>query len=73
VCNIPSTASWLSWLHTDADGPGAALQIMCQFWHIWVCKTRQVSVFKHGFFHNKITIFGVIIAVLVMCLVCTPR
>lgn len=45
--------------------------IMCQFWHIWVCKTRLVSVFQHGFFHNKITLFGVMIALCVMCMVCS--
>ena len=33
-----------------------------------VCKTRLVSVFKHGFFHNKITIFGVMLAITIMCL-----
>jgi sodium/potassium-transporting ATPase subunit alpha len=29
-----------------------------QFLHIWVCKTRTMSIFKHGF-ENKLTFYGV--------------
>jgi magnesium-transporting ATPase (P-type) len=29
-----------------------------QFFHIWVCKTRVVSLFQHGF-DNKLTFYGV--------------
>jgi hypothetical protein len=31
---------------------------MAQFCHIWVCKTRTSSLFKHGF-GNKLTFYGV--------------
>lgn len=24
--------------------------VMCQFWHIHMCRTRQVSLFKQGVF-----------------------
>jgi magnesium-transporting ATPase (P-type) len=41
--------------------------ILCQFWHIWCCKTRQVSIFKHrGMIENRITIYGVCIALAIM-------
>ncbi|GBF90642.1 p-type atpase [Raphidocelis subcapitata] len=36
--------------------------VMCQFWHIFMCKTRQVSIFRHGIFRNPITLFGVAIS-----------
>ena len=45
--------------------------IMCQFWHIWFCKTRRVSIFSHhGVYSNKVTFYGVAIALLIM-LLCT--
>jgi sodium/potassium-transporting ATPase subunit alpha len=45
--------------------------IMCQFWHIWFCKTRRMSVFQHsGMLGNRVTIYGVLIAVGIM-LLCT--
>lgn len=43
--------------------------ICCQFWHIWICKTRTVSIFKHGLFKNPITIFGTVISVATMIIV----
>jgi len=30
-----------------------------QFCHIWVCKTRVNSIFVHGLFSNKLTLYGV--------------
>lgn len=44
--------------------------IMCQAWHIWVCKTRRVSMFKHpGVIENRTTYYGVFIslAIMVVC------
>lgn len=43
--------------------------ICCQFWHIWVCKTREASIFKHGIFRNPVTLWGVCISVAVMLVV----
>ena len=44
--------------------------IMCQFWHIWFCKTRRVSVFKHpGVWQNRVTFYGVFAALAIM-LIC---
>ena len=43
--------------------------IMCQFWHIWFCKTRRVSIFKHpGVYENRVTFYGVFIALAIMIL-----
>lgn len=43
--------------------------IMCQFWHIWFCKTRRVSIFKHpGLYENRVTYYGVFVALAVMIL-----
>jgi magnesium-transporting ATPase (P-type) len=43
--------------------------VCCQFWHIWVCKTRQVSIFKHGIFRNLVTVWGVCISIPVMVII----
>jgi sodium/potassium-transporting ATPase subunit alpha len=32
---------------------------VAQFCHIWVCKTRIISIFTHGMFKNRLTIYGV--------------
>lgn len=45
--------------------------ILCQFWHIWFCKTRRVSVFQHkGLFGNRSTYLGTAIALMIM-IVCS--
>jgi len=36
-----------------------------QFFHIWLCKTRTVSVFKHPIFANRKTLYGAIVALLI--------
>lgn len=42
-----------------------------QFWHIWFCKTRRISIFKHsGLWENRVTFYGVIVALGVM-IICT--
>ena len=44
--------------------------IVCgQAAHIWVCRTTTVSIFQHGIFSNRITNFGVVIALLLGCFV----
>eukprot|EP00879_Flechtneria_rotunda_P033136 GHRR01036672.1.p1 GENE.GHRR01036672.1~~GHRR01036672.1.p1 ORF type:complete len:117 (+),score=10.16 GHRR01036672.1:158-508(+) len=43
--------------------------ISSQFWHIWVCKTREESIFRHGIFRNTVTLYGVLISVAVMIIV----
>ena len=38
--------------------------VACQACHIWVVRTRTVSIFEHGFFDNKQSVAGFIIAIL---------
>ncbi len=46
------------------------LMIVCgQAAHVWVCRTDTVSIFSHGVFSNKVTNYGVVIAILLGCLV----
>jgi sodium/potassium-transporting ATPase subunit alpha len=42
-----------------------ATVIANQFFHVWVCKTRVVSVFTHGLFGNLITIWGGVFALFI--------
>jgi sodium/potassium-transporting ATPase subunit alpha len=37
--------------------------------HVWVCRTTTVSIFEHGIFTNKVTNYGVIIAIAMGCFV----
>ena len=43
--------------------------IMCQFWHIWNCRTRVESIFRHGLFSNVVTVYGALSAIFVACFV----
>ena len=49
---------------------GWYLMIVCgQAAHIWVCRTTTVSIFQHGIFTNRVTNYGVVIALLLGCFV----
>lgn len=37
--------------------------------HVWVCRTTTVSIFKHGFFSNSVTNYGVVVAIAMAVLV----
>jgi len=37
-----------------------------QFFHIWVCKTRHISVFVHGLFANFTTVWGVLVGMAIV-------
>ncbi|KAJ0392625.1 hypothetical protein ATCC90586_010877 [Pythium insidiosum] len=37
--------------------------VFCQFWHVWMCKTRRVSIFRHGISSNHTMIYGAIVAI----------
>lgn len=39
---------------------------MCQFWHIWACRTRIVSLFQQGVLSNIVTIYGAVTAIGIM-------
>ncbi len=43
--------------------------ILCQFWHIWNCRTRSASIFKHGLFSNVVTVYGAVAEIAIMCCV----
>jgi magnesium-transporting ATPase (P-type) len=43
-----------------------ATLVACQFWHVWLCKTRIESIFVHGLFDNFVTIMGVAISVVLL-------
>ncbi|CEG42419.1 sodium potassium-transporting atpase subunit [Plasmopara halstedii] len=43
--------------------------VVCQFFHIWVVKTRRTSVFKAGIFKNIVTIYGGAIEIVIVLLV----
>ncbi len=42
--------------------------VMCQFWHVWMCKTRVISLFKHNM-RNWTMNMGVIIEVCLLVIV----
>jgi hypothetical protein len=33
-------------------------QVLSQFVHVWLCKTRFVSLFEHGVFNNSMMNYG---------------
>jgi magnesium-transporting ATPase (P-type) len=39
---------------------------VAQFCHIWVCKTRIISIFTHGIFINRLTLYGVAIGLVLV-------
>ncbi len=53
-------------LYYQAQSAWFITLVSCQFWHIWVCKTRRVSIFEHGLFRNLITVWGTTISITVM-------
>ncbi|ETL79604.1 hypothetical protein F442_20460 [Phytophthora nicotianae P10297] len=53
----------------EACGSWYIALIVCQFFHIWVAKTRRTSVVKAHPFKNTITIYGAAIEILIVVLV----
>ncbi len=43
--------------------------VLCQLWHIWFCKTRTQSLFKHPVLTNPVTDVGVLVALGIMSLI----
>lgn len=43
--------------------------IVCQFFHIWMAKTRRTSVTKHGVWKNTVTMYGAAAEILILVLV----
>jgi sodium/potassium-transporting ATPase subunit alpha len=46
--------------------------VMCQFWHVWMCKTRIISLFKHNMRNWTMTMGVIIEACLVVIIVYVP-
>ncbi|TMW67298.1 hypothetical protein Poli38472_012414 [Pythium oligandrum] len=47
--------------------------VFCQFFHVWMCKTRRVSFFQHGISNNPTMIYGVLMSLsLAIILVYVP-
>lgn len=56
-------------LLAQACGSWYIALIVCQFFHIWMCKTRRTSVTQHSVFRNSVTIYGVFIEILIVIIV----
>jgi len=50
----------------EAQGAYFMVLVMCQVFHIYVCKTRKVPVYSHGIFQNDILNLGIVIETLLM-------
>jgi len=49
-----------------------AMLTCCQVFHIWMCKTRNVSMFDHGLLRNDYTLYGVVIEICLIILIIFP-
>ncbi|KAF1319924.1 putative hydrolase, partial [Globisporangium splendens] len=47
----------------EACGSWYIALVICQFFHVWMCKTRRVSIFEHGLFNNAVMIYGTLLSV----------
>ncbi|KAG7382833.1 ATPase Na K transporting alpha [Phytophthora boehmeriae] len=54
------------YIFEKACGSWYVALIFCQFFHVWVCKTRRTSIFEHGVFNNATMIYGTIVALSLM-------
>ncbi|TYZ65115.1 hypothetical protein PybrP1_005692, partial [[Pythium] brassicae (nom. inval.)] len=48
----------------EACGSWYIALVLCQFFHIWMCKTRRASIFRHGVFNNIVMVYGTLVSVL---------
>jgi sodium/potassium-transporting ATPase subunit alpha len=63
------TAAEQTDLVAQACGSWYIALIVCQFFHIWMVKTRRTSVLKTGLLKNKVTIYGAAIEIFIVVLV----
>jgi len=66
------------WAYSDSDQVTILTQAQTAYWvmapgtqvfHIFMCKTRFISVFRHGFFNNIVLLYGVVIEICLMVLI----
>jgi len=72
---LPSSDGWA---YSDVDQVNILTQAQTAFWamapgtqvfHIFMCKTRFISIFQHGFFNNVVLLYGVVIEICLMVLI----
>ncbi|KAF6263646.1 hypothetical protein COO60DRAFT_1698701 [Scenedesmus sp. NREL 46B-D3] len=68
VCRVLSARDQAV-IYWQAQSAWYVTLICSQFWHIWICKTRQESIFKHGLFRNTVTVYGTAVSVAVMIII----
>ena len=56
-------------LFCESQGAWYLTLILNQFWHIWNCRTRVVSIFTHGITGNIVTIYGAVAEIAIACAV----
>ena len=49
-----------------------AIVVWAQVFHIWLCKTRNESIFRHGLLRNEVTIWAVALEICVILLIILP-
>jgi magnesium-transporting ATPase (P-type) len=49
-----------------------AMLTCAQVFHVWSCKTRTESMFKHGLLKNDFTLWGVMVEICIIILVIFP-
>ncbi|GAB9476274.1 putative hydrolase [Globisporangium polare] len=60
-------------LLAQACGSWYIALVMGQFFHVWMCKTRRISIFRHGIFNNIVMVYGTLLSVtLAVILVYVP-
>jgi len=76
---VPGSASLQGWDDTHQVEALAAsasvywwLLVGTQVGHIFLCRTREVSIFNHGFTTNVVLLYGVIIEVCLILLIIFP-
>nr|CAI99409.1 P-type ATPase [Pythium aphanidermatum] len=53
-------------LYMEACASWYIALVFCQFFHVWMCKTRRSSIFKHGLFKNTSMIYGTAVELLLL-------
>lgn len=46
----------------EACGSWYIALVVCQFFHVWTCKTRRISILKHGLLNNTVMIYGTLLS-----------
>jgi len=44
--------------------------VLCQMFHIWFCRTRATSIFKHNLFQNKVVLASMVYELVFIAIMC---